>query len=81
MSVIVYSKNNCPGCLEIKAWLDGNDIEFEERNIENENPEVAQKNMSELIEKGIRSVPVTFIGDRNPIVGFNRPKLTEVFSV
>ena len=31
--MIIYTKNDCQPCKELKAWLDDHNIEYEERNI------------------------------------------------
>ena len=41
-NVIVYTSNNCPHCKQVKGFLSDQGIEFEERNIE-QNDEFARK--------------------------------------
>ncbi len=36
MSVIVYSKNNCPACERAKALLKSKNIEYDVKNIDND---------------------------------------------
>ena len=48
----LYTKNNCGYCMQAKALLKNNDIEFEEINIE-ENPEARDF----VINEGHRTMP------------------------
>ena len=54
-----------------KSWLRGKNIDYVEKNIENE--EVKE----ELLSMGFRSTPVIMV-DGTPIVGYNPKKMTEV---
>jgi glutaredoxin 3 len=74
--VIVYSTTVCPWCVKVKEFLKQNEIEFEERNAQ-ENPEYA----SEVLQKsGGMAVPVTDI-DGTIIVGFNVKKLKDALKL
>ena len=74
--VIVYSTSTCPWCDKAKEFLKENNIEFEERNAQ-ENPEYA----NELQEKsGGVGVPVLDI-DGTIIIGFNEKKIREVLKL
>lgn len=53
----VYSKNNCPFCVQAKALLESKGVSYTEVNIEND-PEARQM----LVDKGLRSVPQIFHG-------------------
>jgi len=69
-TVIVYSTTVCPWCVRVKEFLKQNNVQFEERNAQ-ENPAYAE----ELVKKsGGYAVPVTDI-DGMIIIGFNIPKL------
>lgn len=54
----VYSKNNCPFCVQAKRLLENKNVSFEEINIE-EHPESRQF----LLDQGLRSVPQIFKGN------------------
>ena len=56
-----------------KSWLRDNNIEYIEKNIEDES------NRIELINKGYKVTPLTMVGD-TAIVGFQPKQLREVFS-
>lgn len=74
--VIVYSTSTCPWCERAKEFLKANNVEFEERNAQ-ENPEYA----NELQEKsGGVGVPVLDI-DGTIIIGFNEKKIREVLKL
>ncbi|AJS60161.1 glutaredoxin family protein [Paenibacillus sp. IHBB 10380] len=64
-NVVVYTSSNCPHCKQVKGYLGDKGIQFEERNIE-ENDEFAQQ----VWDMGLRAVPVTVIGEHR-IVGMN----------
>jgi len=53
-----------------KAWLRGKNIDYVEKNIENE------EDRQTLLSMGFRSTPVIMV-DGTPIVGYNPKKLTE----
>ena len=55
----VYSKNNCPYCVNAKNYLTKHNIAFEEINIEQQ-PEARTL----LVESGHRTVPQIYQGDQ-----------------
>lgn len=63
--VILYTSTNCPHCRQVKGYLADKGIEFEERNIE-QNDEYAQQ----VWDMGVRAVPLTVIGE-NRVLGMN----------
>ena len=64
--VTVYTTEWCPWCTRIKDWLKEKKVEFEEKDV-GEDEEAAR----EMVEKsGQQSVPVTDI-DGKIIVGFD----------
>ncbi len=75
-NVVVYSSPTCPFCTQVKDLLTENNIQFEERNVlENE---MYQK---ELIEKtGKSHIPVTFI-DETVITGYDEEALKEKLGI
>ena len=76
MAVIVYSTTHCPWCVKLKDFLTENNVDFEERNAQ-ENPQYA----AELQQKsGGLAVPVTDV-DGTIIIGFNVPKLKEALKL
>ena len=62
---IVWSKENCPYCLQAKALLESKGIEFEERNI---NTEWTREQLLEAVPTA-RTLPQIFLDD-NYIGGF-----------
>jgi glutaredoxin len=76
MTLIIYSKNNCPFCEQAKALLKSKNIDFKEINIETN---AAGRDV--LVEHGLRSVPQIFDGELL-IGGFDKLKdwvaITEV---
>lgn len=58
MKLTVYSKNNCPFCVQAKNFLSKHDIPFDEVNIEHDD---TARTM--IVEQGLRTVPQIFLGD------------------
>lgn len=67
---IVYTKYGCPQCDMTKTLLTGEGIEFETRNVMDDETALAF-----LKDSGYSSTPVTFKEGFNPIVGFAPDKL------
>lgn len=59
--VLVYSADTCPYCVELKKWLNNLGVEFKELS-PNELP-------------GISVIPVTFIGEDGPFIGFDKENI------
>lgn len=55
MNLVVYSKNNCPGCNALKSKLRAKSIPFTELNIDT-SPDAK----TFLLEQNHRSVPVIY---------------------
>jgi glutaredoxin len=55
MSVIVYSKKNCPACERAKALLTKNGVEFEVKNIDTD-----LDAMDFVVSKKHRAMPVVY---------------------
>lgn len=65
--VTVYSTEACPWCHKVKDFLKENNIEFEDKNVAEDE---AAKN--EMVEKsGQMGVPVIIVEGHDPIVGFD----------
>lgn len=72
--VIVYSTTWCAFCNTEKQWLDKLGVEYESKNIEED--EEAQKELMDKVNGNFQGVPVTDI-EGEIILGFDRPKLEE----
>ena len=70
--VLVYSSNTCPYCTLAKDYLSDKGVEFEERNVQEDDS--ARK---ELMEMGHMGVPVIVIGEEE-IVGFDKDRIDEL---
>lgn len=68
-SAIVYTSTHCQYCKQVKSFLTDKGVEFEERNIDQD-----ERFAEELWNTGMRSVPVTVIGDAR-ILGYNVTQL------
>ncbi len=56
--MIVYSKNNCPACMRMKAFLKSKNIEYEEKNID-----VNLDAMDFVVKHKHRTMPVVYQDD------------------
>jgi glutaredoxin-like YruB-family protein len=73
--VIVYSAEWCPWCHKVMDFLKENNVEYEERNVDN--PDYAK----EVVQKsGQGGIPVTDI-DGQIVVGFDVKKLKELLKL
>ncbi|MBB6731323.1 glutaredoxin family protein [Cohnella zeiphila] len=73
-AAIVYTSTYCNYCRQVKSYLNERGVAYEERNID-ENEAFAE----ELWNTGLRSVPVTVIGETK-ILGFNQTQLARAVS-
>lgn len=69
--VTIYTSNTCPHCKAAKNYLKENNIDFEEKNVDEDRSAIDY-----LVEKGHRGVPVINI-DGEDIVGFNKEAVDE----
>jgi len=69
-NAIVYTSTHCQYCKQVKSFLTEKGVQYEERNIDQD-----ERFAEELWNTGMRSVPVTVIGE-NKILGYNVTALT-----
>lgn len=69
-NVIIYSADWCAFCHAVKEYLDGMDVTYTEKNIE-ENPAFAQESVDKSDQMGIPVIDIK----GTIIVGFDRPKI------
>ena len=69
--VKVYSIHVCPWCDKVKKYLKSKNVDFEERNVE-DNPQYFEE-LKQI--SGDEVVPVTTIDGKNYVVSFDKPKL------
>jgi len=75
-NVTIYTTSTCPYCEMVKRFLQKNDVEYEEKNVAND-----QAAAKEMIEKsGQMGVPIIDINGEI-VVGFNKEKLSELLSI
>jgi len=60
MQAVVWSKENCPYCLQAKALLASKGIEFEERNV---NKNWTKEQLMEAVPNA-RTLPQIFLDDK-----------------
>ncbi len=70
--VSVYTSNTCPYCTMAKDYLKEKNIDFEEKNIQED-----KAARDELMKMGHLGVPVIVIGEEE-IVGFDQRKIDEL---
>lgn len=76
-NIIVYSTPTCPYCAKVKEYLSKNNIAFQERNVA-----VDRDAAKEMMEKTKQmGVPVTIIDDKDIVIGFDQPKLSELLDL
>lgn len=66
MKVIVYSKSNCPFCVQAKNLLKNKNVEFEEIMIDDDDERLA---FYAKVGNGVRTMPQIFVNDER-IGGF-----------
>ncbi|MDU4447462.1 MAG: glutaredoxin family protein [Anaerococcus vaginalis] len=69
--VTIYTSNTCPHCKAAKNYLKENNIDFEEKNVDEDRSAIDY-----LVENGHRGVPVINI-DGEDIAGFNKEVVDE----
>lgn len=75
--VTVYSTETCPWCHKLKGFLKENKIEFEEKNVAED-----EQARNELVEKtGQMGVPVIVIKGKEPIIGFDVAAIKEALGI
>lgn len=70
--VILYSSNGCTYCVQVKAFLIEQGIEFEERNVS-----IHKEYLDELKGKKIYATPATFINGQL-VLGFQEKKFKKL---
>lgn len=81
MKITIYSTTSCPYCRELKRFLSGKNIAFEEVIVD-QDPKGLER-MSALSE-GHMGVPFTVIekdGDVKKVAGFNKAKFEEILGI
>jgi glutaredoxin 3 len=57
--ITVYTKPNCPYCVKAKAWLENNNIEYQEINIVEDTNAITM-----LKEHGHKTVPQIYLNEK-----------------
>jgi glutaredoxin len=82
MQVIIYSTTTCPYCKMLKDYLDGHNVSYEEKLIDQD--EAAKEQMVSNSD-GFMGVPFTVItkddGEKEKIVGFDKGKIDKVLEI
>lgn len=62
--ITIYSKNNCPYCVQAKQYLENMNINYQEVNIELDN-----QAREFVVSRGHRSVPQIYVGENLLVEG------------
>jgi glutaredoxin-like YruB-family protein len=72
--VLLFTQPDCPPCFVVKAFLDGMGVDYEERDVTQD-----QTAVEELLQKyGSNSTPTVVVGEQ-VLVGFNPERLDKIF--
>lgn len=74
-NITVYTSTRCTYCKALKNFLIENNVDFEEKNIDNDKDAVDY-----LVQHGHRGVPVSVI-DGEEIVGFDRERISSLLGL
>lgn len=74
--VLIYTITNCIFCINLKEWLETNQLQYEERNI-NINSEY-EKEFRDLNGKGFPLVVIHSDGEETIVTGFYQRKLEDL---
>lgn len=74
-SVVVYVQPDCPGCTNVKIFLDRYAVAYVEKDI-SADPEA----LEDFRRLGLPATPVTVI-DKRSILGYNRRALTQALKL
>lgn len=74
MEVTLYSKNNCSMCRRTKSFLRAQEVEFVEKNVEED-----EAFMVEAKATGLSTMPIVVIEGQEPFGGHKPDKLEEIF--
>jgi glutaredoxin-like YruB-family protein len=75
--VTVYSTPTCPWCVKVKEFLKENKVEFEDKNVAEDDTA-----RNEMVEKsGQMGVPVIVVEGSDAIVGFDQEALKKALNI
>ncbi|HHC7456424.1 TPA: glutaredoxin-like protein NrdH [Staphylococcus aureus] len=72
--IIVYTQNDCPPCIFVKNYLNEHQIDFEERNINN------QQYRNEMIDFDAFSTPFILLNS-NPMYHVDLDEINKVLNI
>jgi len=70
--VVIFTQPDCPPCFVLKAFLEGMGVDYEERDVTQD-----QSAVEELQRYGSHSTPTVVIGEQ-VLVGFNPTQLDKI---
>lgn len=57
--VVIYTTPTCPDCRSLKAWLEGEEVAFEERDLSD--PKIMEEAKART---GVRVAPIILVGEK-----------------
>lgn len=71
-SITVFTQPGCPTCMQVKSYLKGRGLAFDERDVRADDAA-----LQELQDRGYAATPLTIV-DGQEILGMNRAKFESV---
>lgn len=71
-SITVFTQPGCPTCTQVKSYLKGRGLAFEERDVRADDAA-----LQDLHERGYAATPLTIVDDQE-ILGMNRSRFESV---
>ncbi len=81
MQITIYTTTTCPYCNQLKEFLKGKNIAFEERLVDQDDK--AREEML-TVSAGFQGVPFTVIkkdGETETVVGFDKDKIAGILGL
>jgi glutaredoxin len=79
MSIVIFGNTStCEPCRQLKQYLNANGLDYEYKDLGTIDPIKRIEWKKEAMSLGIKSIPIIFIDDNEPIVGFNIEKIEEI---
>ncbi len=78
--ILIYSTPTCGFCKLAKAFFKEHNAEYEERDVTT-NPAWAEEMIQKSGQMGVPFIVVTKDGKEEHVVGFDKPRLTELLGI
>ncbi|TKI67813.1 glutaredoxin family protein [Lysinibacillus mangiferihumi] len=74
--IVVYTMFNCIFCINLKNWMESNQLRYEERNIIKDSE--YEKEFHDLNGAGLPLIVIQNNGEETIVTGFNQRKLEKL---